>query len=69
MISGRSPDRILTEMVEIADHPWFVGCQFHPEFKSRPLEPHPLFASYIKAVVENKRAQVDVAPQDVSNAR
>ena len=69
VISGRSPDRILTEMVEIADHPWFVGCQFHPEFKSRPLEPHPLFASYIKAVVENKRAQVDVAPQDVSNAR
>jgi CTP synthase len=68
VISGRSPDRILTEMVEIADHPWFIGCQFHPEFKSRPLEPHPLFASYIKAVVENKRAQVDVAPQDVSNA-
>ncbi len=68
VISGRSPDRILTEMVEIADHPWFVGCQFHPEFKSRPLQPHPLFASYIKAVVENMRAQADVAPQDVSNA-
>ncbi len=66
VISGRSPDRILTEMVEITDHPWFLGCQFHPEFKSRPLEPHPLFASYIKAVVENKRAQADVAPQKVS---
>jgi CTP synthase len=54
-VSGRSPDRILAEVVEIEDHPWFVGCQFHPEFKSRPLVPHPLFASYIKAVVEQKR--------------
>jgi len=54
-VSGRSPDRILAEVVEIEDHPWFLGCQFHPEFKSRPLAPHPLFASYIKAVVEQKR--------------
>ena len=54
-ISGWSPDRVLAEIVELGDHPWFLGCQFHPEFKSRPLEPHPLFASYIRAVVEQKR--------------
>jgi hypothetical protein len=39
----------LVELVEYADHPWFVGCQFHPEFKSRPMDPNPLFASYIEA--------------------
>lgn len=61
-ISGRSPDRILTEVVEIEDHPWFLGCQFHPEFKSRPLEPHPLFASYIKALVEYRRARSESTP-------
>jgi CTP synthase len=54
-IAGLSPDRLLTEMVELDNHPWFLGCQFHPEFKSRPLTPHPLFASYVKAVVEQKR--------------
>jgi CTP synthase len=51
---GLSPDGKLVELVEYSDHPWFVGCQFHPEFKSRPMDPHPLFASYIKACVENK---------------
>ena len=50
-ISGRSPDRILAEIVEHRNHPWFLACQFHPEFKSRPLEAHPLFASYIKAAL------------------
>ena len=46
-ISGTSPDEVLVEMIELSDHPWFVGCQFHPEFKSRPTEAHPLFASYV----------------------
>ena len=55
-ISGMSPDGILAEVVELEDHPWFVGCQFHPEFKSRPLDPHPLFSSYVKAVLTRKRA-------------
>jgi CTP synthase len=54
-IVGWSPDRILAEMVELPDHPWFIGCQFHPEFKSRPLDPHPLFSSYIKACVTHKQ--------------
>ena len=58
-ISGWSPDRVLAEIVELKEHPWFVGCQFHPEFKSRPLEPHPLFASYIRAVAEQKRVRGD----------
>jgi len=53
--SGMSPDGILPEIVEYQDHPWFVGVQFHPELKSRPLEPHPLFASFIGAAVEQSR--------------
>ena len=52
---GMSPDGVLPEIVERADHPWFVGVQFHPELKSRPFEPHPLFASFIAAAVEQSR--------------
>ena len=47
--SGLSPDGVLTEIIELKQHPWFIGVQFHPEFKSRPLSPHPLFSSFIKA--------------------
>jgi CTP synthase len=53
--SGMSPDGILPEIVEYQDHPWFIGVQFHPELKSRPFEPHPLFASFIGAAVERSR--------------
>ena len=53
--SGMSPDGLLPEIVEYADHPWFIGVQFHPELKSRPFEPHPLFASFIEAAVEQSR--------------
>lgn len=53
IFSGLSPDGELAEIVELADHPWFLGCQFHPEFKSRPYAPHPLFASFISASLEN----------------
>lgn len=49
MISGASPTGELVEIIEISDHPWFLGCQFHPEFKSRPMDPHPLFTDFIKA--------------------
>ena len=48
-IGGQSPDGALVEIIEIEGHPWFLGCQFHPEFKSRPMEPHPLFREFIKA--------------------
>ncbi len=51
VISGVSPDERLVEMIELKDHPYFVGCQFHPEFKSRPQEPHPLFQSFIAAAL------------------
>ena len=53
-IVGTSPDGSLVEMVELTGHPWFVACQFHPEFKSRPLEPHPLFNDFIKASLIKK---------------
>jgi len=57
VFSGGSPDGALTEIVELSDHPWFVGCQFHPEFKSRPMHAHPLFRDFIKAAQEYKLAQ------------
>ncbi len=52
VFSGQSPDGSLVEICEVPGHPWFLGCQFHPEFKSRPLAPHPLFASFIRAAIE-----------------
>lgn len=55
VFSGMSPDGVLPETIEYADHPWFVGVQYHPELKSRPLEPHPLFASFIEAALEQSR--------------
>ncbi len=56
-ISGTSPDKSLVEIVEIKDHPWFLGCQFHPEFTSRPMLPHPLFREFIAAAVANKKPE------------
>jgi CTP synthase len=56
-ITGTSPNGELVEIIEISDHPWFLGCQFHPEFKSRPQKPHPLFRDYIGACVAQKKAQ------------
>ena len=53
--SGLSPDKRLPEIVEYPNHPWFIGVQFHPELRSRPLDPHPLFVSYIKAAKERSR--------------
>jgi len=52
-ISGSTPDGTYVEMVELPDHPYFIGCQFHPEFKSKPLEPHPLFSSFVGAAYEH----------------
>jgi len=56
-VTGTSPDKRLVEIVELADHPWFLGCQFHPEFKSRPTEPHPLFSTFIAAALAFKQAR------------
>jgi CTP synthase len=55
IISGVSPDGELVEILELKDHPWFLGCQFHPEFKSRPLNPHPLFKAFIRAALVYSR--------------
>ena len=56
--SGASPDGELVEIIEIKDHPWFLGCQFHPEFKSRPMDAHPLFRDFIKAALEFSKKRV-----------
>jgi CTP synthase len=56
--SGLSPDGKLVEVVEISSHPWFVACQFHPEFKSRPNRPHPLFDGFIEASLRRKRGEI-----------
>ncbi|MEE9533877.1 MAG: gamma-glutamyl-gamma-aminobutyrate hydrolase family protein, partial [Acidimicrobiia bacterium] len=67
--SGLSPDGALVELMELPDHPWFIGCQFHPELRSRPGRPHPLFASFVGAALQRKRheaeqgAQVEVEAQ------
>lgn len=61
ILSGLSPDKTLVEVIEIKDHPWFVGCQFHPEFKSRPTDCHPLYKGFIKAALQNRVAQKEVA--------
>ena len=53
--SGMSPDGRLPEIVEVKDHPWFIGVQFHPELKSKPFAPHPLFKDFIRAAKENSR--------------
>ncbi|SKA71905.1 CTP synthase [Desulfobaculum bizertense] len=57
VFSGTSPDGELMEIVEVKDHPWFLGCQFHPEFQSNPMRPHPLFRDFIKAAKENKKGK------------
>ncbi len=57
-ITGETPDRTYVEICEIEDHPWYLGCQFHPEFKSKPLEPHPLFRSFIAAAYEQRKRRL-----------
>jgi CTP synthase len=61
IISGKSADGTLVEMVELADHPWFLGCQFHPEFTSGPRDGHPLFTDYIRAALEHKQVRTGAA--------
>ena len=53
-ISGINPESNLVEIIELEDHPHFIACQFHPEFKSRPTKPHPLFDSFVKASIDKK---------------
>jgi CTP synthase len=62
--SGLSPDGSLVEMIELPDHAWYIGCQFHPELKSRPMRPHPLFAGFIGAALAHRAARSDTAAAD-----
>jgi CTP synthase len=55
VVSGEYKAKKLPEIIELPDHPWFIGCQFHPEFKSKPFSPHPLFVSFVKASIENRK--------------
>jgi CTP synthase len=64
-VTGISPDGKFVEIIELADHPWFLGCQFHPEYKSRPTAPHPLFRSFVAAAREFKNASRAAAPATV----
>src|SRR5687767_82236 len=57
-LSGQTPDGVYVEICELPDHPWFLGCQFHPEFKSKPLEPHPLFSAFVGAAVAHRERRL-----------
>jgi CTP synthase len=63
-LTGQTPDGTYVEICELPDHPWYLGCQFHPEFKSKPMEPHPLFAAFIGAAYQHRRKRLN-APQRV----
>jgi CTP synthase len=67
IFSGKSPDGKFIEIVELPHHPWFLGCQFHPEFKSKPLAPHPLFVSFIRAAYENRLRDEAISEQESGN--
>jgi len=69
VISGRSPDGKFIEMVELPGHPWYLGCQFHPEYKSKPTEPHPLFISYIAAALAEQQKRAGEARPEKIEAR
>ncbi|MEE8161753.1 MAG: gamma-glutamyl-gamma-aminobutyrate hydrolase family protein, partial [Acidobacteriota bacterium] len=62
-VVGNSPDKNFVEIVALPDHPWFLACQFHPEFKSKPLRPHPIFVSFIGAALQHKASRTG---QDVT---
>ena len=67
-IGGSTPDGTYVEVVEVKEHPWFVGCQFHPEFKSKPLEPHPLFKAFISAALKHQQGDRDWSQSGVMHA-
>jgi CTP synthase len=73
VISGTSPDGTLAELIELRDHPYFIGCQYHPEFQSKPNKPHPLFRGFIAATLayqageDKPRASIEQKPISVSD--
>jgi CTP synthase len=68
-LTGQSVDGVYVEICEVKDHPWYLGCQFHPEFKSKPLEPHPLFQAFLGAAYKERvRRQFQCAERSMSHA-
>jgi CTP synthase len=67
-LTGQTPDAMYVEICEVADHPWYLGCQFHPEFKSKPLEPHPLFSAFIGAALKHRRSRLNVDTREYMHA-
>ena len=65
-ITGTTPDATYVEIVEIPGHPFFLGCQFHPEFKSKPLEPHPLFRAFVAASYANRHSEKGAASESLA---
>jgi CTP synthase len=66
VMSGLSPNGRLVEIIEVADHPWFVASQFHPEFKSRPMRPHPLFRDFVGAAIQASGIdQMELRPSEL----
>jgi CTP synthase len=63
-LSGSTPDATYVEIIELPDHPFFLACQFHPEFKSKPLEPHPLFREFITASYKNRQMRLASEPSE-----
>ena len=63
-LAGETPDGVYVEICELADHPWYLGCQFHPEFKSKPLEPHPLFKGFVGAALAQQKRRVEASFRD-----
>ena len=68
-LTGETPDGVYVEICELADHPWFLGCQFHPEFKSKPLEPHPLFKAFVGAALAYRQAHQEARAEVVDDAK
>jgi CTP synthase len=60
-LTGTSPDGKFVEIVELGDHPWFLGCQFHPEYRSRPSQPHPLFKAFVSAMRDYRKIRLAMA--------
>src|SRR5689334_5904993 len=69
VISGTSPDGTLAELIELRDHPYFLGCQYHPEFQSKPNKPHPLFEGFIQACLERQVGRATRARADQESPR
>ena len=65
-LSGQSPDGGLVETIELPDHAWFIGCQFHPELKSRPTRPHPLFAGFVGAALRHQGGSAALPPKELA---